>query len=415
MSPEDKFVLEEFKNSINMVEGRYEVSLPWKVDKKQLPTNLALSRKRLNSTIHKLKQTNKYLEIYDQIIKEQLSLGFIETVPEEDQNRTNVHYLPHLPVIKDSTTTPIRIVFDASARMDKQAPSLNDCLYSGPSLTSHLTDLLLKFRLDPFAVSADISKAFLRVGLQPRDRDYTRFIWLKDLNNEKDLQAYRFRSVLFGATCSPFLLQSTLQHHFETYPTSPEVSFLMTKFYVDNLIGSLPTTVSLYSLYKVAKEVLSDAGMPLREWISNDPTFNEIVKQEGLFAPIIVRAKVLMQKIWKLSKRWDDVLPPELQEEWSKIKKDLENIAYQEFPRFTANRGTNYSLHVFCDASEKAYGAAAYLMDQHAGANLVFSKARVAPLKKKSIPQLELTANYSAVKIADYLRTVFTTDGVKIT
>ncbi|XP_064111231.1 uncharacterized protein LOC135218713 [Macrobrachium nipponense] len=149
----------------------------------------------------------------------------------------------------------------------------------GPSLTSHLTDLLLKFRLDPFAVSADISKAFLRVGLQPRDRDYTRFIWLKDLNNEKDLQAYRFRSVLFGATCSPFLLQSTLQHHFETYPTSPEVSFLMTKFYVDNLIGSLPTTVSLYSLYKVAKEVLSDAGMPLREWISNDPTFNEMVKQ----------------------------------------------------------------------------------------------------------------------------------------
>ncbi|XP_064079499.1 uncharacterized protein LOC135196588 [Macrobrachium nipponense] len=312
---------------------------------------------------------------------------------------------------------PICIVFDASARMDEQAPSLNDCLYSGPSLTSHLTDLLLKFRLDPFAVSADISKAFLRVGLQPRDRDYTRFIWLKDLNNEKDLQAYRFRSVLFGATCSPFLLQSTLQHHFETYPNSPEVSFLMTKFYVDSLIGSLPTTVSLYSLYKVAKEVLSDAGMPLRELISNDPTFNEMVKQEGdettegsdlvkvlglhwnyktdhlsikpptfenapltkrlllsnlskvfdplgLFAPIVVRAKVLMQKVWKLSKRWDDVLPPELQEEWSKIKKDLGNISYQEFPHSTANRGTNYSLYIFCDASERAYGAAAYLMDQ---------------------------------------------------
>ncbi|XP_064083039.1 uncharacterized protein LOC135199053 [Macrobrachium nipponense] len=77
MSPEDKFVLEEFKNSINMVEGRYE------------------------------------------IIKEQLTLGFIETVPEEDLKLTNVHYLPHLPVIKDSTTTPIRIVFDASARISR--------------------------------------------------------------------------------------------------------------------------------------------------------------------------------------------------------------------------------------------------------------------------------------------------------
>ncbi|XP_064101061.1 uncharacterized protein LOC135211775 [Macrobrachium nipponense] len=159
VSPEDKIVLEEFRNSINMVEGRYEISLPWKVDKKQLPTNLALSRKKLNSTIHKLKQTNKYLEIYDQIIKEQLSLGFTETL-----KLANVHYLPHLPVIMDSTTTPIRSVFDASARMDKQAPSLND--YSGPCLTS------------PFAVSAEITKAFLRVGLQPRDHDYTCFIWL---------------------------------------------------------------------------------------------------------------------------------------------------------------------------------------------------------------------------------------------
>ncbi|XP_064107947.1 uncharacterized protein LOC135216505 [Macrobrachium nipponense] len=342
MSPEDKFALEEFKNSINMVEGLYEVSLPWKDYKKQLPTNLALSRKRLNSTIHKLKQTNKYLEIYDQIIKEQLSLGFIETV-QEDLKLNNIHYLLHLPVIKDSTTTPIRIVFDASARMDKQAPSLNDCLYSGPSLTSHLTNLLLKFRLDPFAVSADISKAFLRVGLQPIDRDYTRFIWLKDPNNEKELQAYRFRSVLFGATCSPFLLQSTLQHHFETYPTSPEVSFLMTKFFVDNLIGSLSTTVSLYSLYKVAKEVLSDARMLLIEWISNDPTFNEMVTQEGdgttegsdlvkvlglhwnyktdhlSIKPLTFEETPLTKRLLlsNLSKVFDPyVLPPELQEQW---------------------------------------------------------------------------------------------------
>ena len=128
------------------MDGRYKVALPWKVDKGQLPTNLELSKKRLQSTINKLGQTEGHIELYNQIIEEQLSLGFIEEVPEEDFRMTNVHYLPHLPVIKESATTPIRIVFDASARMNRQASSLNDCLYSGPSLTSRLIDLLIKFR-----------------------------------------------------------------------------------------------------------------------------------------------------------------------------------------------------------------------------------------------------------------------------
>ena len=40
--------------------------------------------------------------------------------------------------------------------------------------------LLIRFRLHPIAVIADVEKAFLNIGLHDRDRDNTRFLWLKN-------------------------------------------------------------------------------------------------------------------------------------------------------------------------------------------------------------------------------------------
>ena len=117
-------------------------------------------------------------------------------------------------MLKDSETTPLRIVYNCSARDGKSSPSLNDCLIKGPSLTEKLGDILLKFRINEYAFCADISKAFLRVGLQDTDRDYVRFLWFRDPHNpDAGLETYRFSSVLFGSTSSPFLLMATLDYH----------------------------------------------------------------------------------------------------------------------------------------------------------------------------------------------------------
>ena len=67
---------------------------------------------------------------------------------------------------------PLCMVFNCSAKTGKN-PSLNDCLLTGPSLTTKLGDALLEFRTHKYGVVADISKAFLRVGLQACDRDFT--------------------------------------------------------------------------------------------------------------------------------------------------------------------------------------------------------------------------------------------------
>lgn len=82
------------------------------------------------------------------------------------------HYLPHRPVVKmTSVTTKIRPVFDASAR-EKGKPSLNDCLEKGPNLIEEIRTLLLRFKKHEIRVTSDIKKAFLQIGLNPRDRDF---------------------------------------------------------------------------------------------------------------------------------------------------------------------------------------------------------------------------------------------------
>ncbi|KAK6010277.1 hypothetical protein OSTOST_24707, partial [Ostertagia ostertagi] len=64
--------------------------------------------------------------------------GIIEEVAEFDFDGPQVYYMPHQAVLKaDSTTTAVRIVFDASSHC-KNSPSLNDCLHQGPTLLPDL-------------------------------------------------------------------------------------------------------------------------------------------------------------------------------------------------------------------------------------------------------------------------------------
>lgn len=85
-----------------------------------------------------------------------------------------VHYLPHQAVIReDKSTTKTKIVFDGSAK-SKDGPSL-DVLYSGPSLIPKIYDILLRFRIKPVGIIADIKQAFLNIEVHPTHADLLRF------------------------------------------------------------------------------------------------------------------------------------------------------------------------------------------------------------------------------------------------
>ena len=116
------------------------------------------------------------LKFYDNIIKEQVKLGFVEEVPQIFPKTGNIHYLAHRGVKRDSETTPLRVVYDCSAKSDKDKPSLNECLYVGPNLINNLSSIILRFRLGNYAITGDIKKAFLCIGIREYDRDATRFL-----------------------------------------------------------------------------------------------------------------------------------------------------------------------------------------------------------------------------------------------
>ena len=63
-------------------EGWYKTGLMWKQGKESLPNNEAGSLRRLQNLIVKLQKSQELLEIYDNIIRNQLTEGIIEKVDE---------------------------------------------------------------------------------------------------------------------------------------------------------------------------------------------------------------------------------------------------------------------------------------------------------------------------------------------
>ena len=108
-------------------------------------------------------------------------MNHAEAVTQSDlQNPPNkVFYLPMHAVRKDcSTTTKLRIVFDASAKTSTGV-SLNDTLLIGHTVHSSLVDVLLLFQCHCIALIADVSKMYRAIHLTEDDEDLHRFVWRK--------------------------------------------------------------------------------------------------------------------------------------------------------------------------------------------------------------------------------------------
>ena len=124
----------------------------------------------------------------------------------------------------------------------------------------------------------------------------------------------------------------------------------------------------------------------------------------GWVSPLTVRGKMFMQTLWKGKMDWDQKLNPDQIKVIYDILVDLRRVTEFIFPRHILYEHTE--LHVFADASSKAYGAAVYTVnDTHTQSNLLISKARVAPCRegRLTIPKLELTASLIGARLINYL------------
>ena len=211
-------VLQEFENSVDFVDGRYEVKLPWRRGaSSRLQNNEKLAAIRLQNLNRRLTHEPELQVKYDSVIQDMWSSGIVEEVLLHEQKVDRpIFYMPHRPVVRETAvSSKVRPVFDASAR-GYNGVSLNDCMEVGPNLLSNLTEILLRFRRWCIGISSDVEKAFLQISVSEGDRDVHRFLW----NQGGETKHMRFRRVPFGNCASPFLLNATIQHHLAKFPNS---------------------------------------------------------------------------------------------------------------------------------------------------------------------------------------------------
>ena len=132
--------------------------------------------------------------------------------------------------------------------------------------------MLVKFRSNTVALTADIEKAFLMVGIRKEHRDMLRFLWFSNPSESTpEVVQYRFNRLVFGLRPSPSILRVTIKFHLEQYRQSePElVELIERSLYVDDLVTGEKTVEKAYAIYERSKKVMSEGGFNLRKWKTN--------------------------------------------------------------------------------------------------------------------------------------------------
>lgn len=110
-------------------------------------------------------------------------------------------YLPLFGVYHPKKPDKIRVVFDSSASC--KGVSLNDVLLTGPDLINSLLGVLMRFRKERVAITADIEHMFHCFVVKEEHRNFLRFLWNKNNDPTADIVDYRMRVHLFGNSPSP--------------------------------------------------------------------------------------------------------------------------------------------------------------------------------------------------------------------
>ncbi|XP_033105477.1 uncharacterized protein LOC117107807 [Anneissia japonica] len=333
---DEKLAVNKVEIGIKLVNGRYQVPIPWKAERETLPENYDMAVRRLECAEKRLRNPD-IAASYSPTIDQYVQKGYIRKITEHEKQPMGKWYLPHFAIVKpDRSTTKTRIVFDASARKN---------------------DVCLQLSCE----------MYLRIEIDPDDRPY-RFLW-RELDLTKRPDEYEFNKIVFGVNASPFLAQFVSQIHARKFaaefPLASETVLKST--YMDDSMDSVKNYVEELELYRQLSGLWSRAGMYARKWLSNStkvlhsillkdrsseiilesnplPTIKTLgilwVAEEDVFifrctppladfkmtkrnilskiatvfdplgflSPYIIRAKVLIQEMWAAGIDWDDNL-----------------------------------------------------------------------------------------------------------
>ena len=142
----DRQLIDKFKQSISLQDGRYHIELPWKDEViSKVPSNhkVALS---VPDKVAKDLNKNELLSSYQAEFSQQLADDIIEEIDVHPDDYHKFIWIPRHPVKKADTnmTTKIRPLFNCSLKTN-MVPSLNEAAYAGVNLMKYIVKLSIYF------------------------------------------------------------------------------------------------------------------------------------------------------------------------------------------------------------------------------------------------------------------------------
>ncbi|GBO22019.1 hypothetical protein AVEN_123332-1, partial [Araneus ventricosus] len=405
-------------------DGKYIVSLPLK-ENMQLGNSIQIAKQRLDNLWKRLNNDSSMANLYCNFMKEYEEFGHMQKIDSSD----NLKYvMPHHGVYRaDSSTTKLRVVFDASAAFTSGV-SLNNCLLKGGVVQDDLFSTLLRFRKHQVAFTADVKKMYRQIWVNPDQCNFQCILWKNRSCEEPSL--YKLLAVTYGTKSAPYLATRVLNQlatdERKEFPLASAVA--LKDFYVDDVLSGADNVSSALKLQQELISLLkADQGYQFGDsdkdtvktlglrWNPKQDCFNFTITPSAsvptkrtvladiakLFDPLcflgIVKAKIFLQKLWLQKIEWDQELPHQEKVKWEARRDCLNDLTNVRIQRYILTDSIKLlELHGFSDASKDAFSAVVYLrcvtILNHVKVSLLCSKSKVAPIKSVTIPRLELCA-----------------------
>ncbi|XP_065371866.1 uncharacterized protein LOC135963802 [Calliphora vicina] len=419
---------------------------------------------RLKNVETKCKLNKNFGKLYTEFMEEYERLGHMEKVGiyPRDLNR-NGFFLPHHGVLRESSsTTKLRVVFDGSCKRSAQS-SLNEELVAGPALQNDLPTIINRWRRFKIGFRADLEKMFRQILVVQEQQRFQQILWRN--SGSEEISIYKLSTVTYGTTPAPFLsirvLQQLALDEKEKYPLA--CSVLNSDTYVDDVISGADSLSEAYHLHTQLCSLLNEGKFNLRKWTTNSKELLELIPVDyreksdifelnqpntvkalglewntvddcfsfkinfentsvvtkrsllsdaaklydplGWLAPTTILAKIEFQNLWLLGIEWNDRLPEALEKKWLIYRKNLKFLEQIKIPRWIGTyRGATVEIHGFSDSSKLAYAAAVYaktISDSGTKVYLIQAKTKVGPIKRLTIPRMELCGATLLAKLVD--------------
>ena len=425
LSVEDRRALKLIENSICLRDGHYQMGLLWKDDNPVLPYNRSLAEARLHYLKRRFHRDPELEAKYRAAIEDCVAKGYARRLSKEEAAAVSniTWYIPHHAVTNPNKPGKVRVVFDAAAKYN--GTSLNDQLLQVPCLTNDLIGVLIRFREEEVAFSADVEGMFYQTSVTPSDTDALRFLWWPGSIEDRP-EDYKMLVHIFGAKSSPCCaikaLNKTAQDNEDDYPQEV-VQTVRRNFYVDDVLKSVPRTQQAVRLTSDLTKLLKEGGFRLTKFASNsrevlqsiplDLRANPLLDLDldqlpleralgvywdaqsdtfkfqavqtgkpstkrgvlsvvsslfdplGFLSPFVFSAKILLQDLWREKIPWDQEIPEPYLSQWQRWLEELPHVVTINIPRCYKSQfsltPSTIQLHNFADASRCGYAAVSYL------------------------------------------------------